>query len=128
MSFVLDTDICSAHFRRPAGLAHRFMQHAGRLLMSSVTLGELYSGAYHLSNPQPLLNKIADLLRDVPLVDFDAACALQFGKVRGGLLQRGISVATADPMIASTALLGSHTLVTHNTADYQHIPGLQLED
>jgi len=93
-----------------------------------VTLAELYSGAYHRTDPQPLLDKISELLRDVSVMEFDIDCALQFGKVRGDLLQRGISVATADLMIASTALLGNHTLVTHNTADYQYIPGLQLED
>ena len=31
VSFLLDTNILSAHLRRPAGLAHRFFQHAGRL-------------------------------------------------------------------------------------------------
>ena len=33
MSHLLDTNICSAHFRRPGGLAHRFdtgdAQHGG---------------------------------------------------------------------------------------------------
>jgi len=41
----LDTDTCSAHMKRPAGLAHRFVQHGGGLAMASVTLGELYAGA-----------------------------------------------------------------------------------
>jgi hypothetical protein len=31
MSFLLDSDICSAHLRRPGALFHRFMQHSGRL-------------------------------------------------------------------------------------------------
>ena len=31
MSYLLDTNICSAHIRRPAGLAHRFVQYSGRL-------------------------------------------------------------------------------------------------
>src|SRR5437870_861866 len=116
MSFLLDTDICSAHFRRSSGLAHRFMQHAGQLYVSCVAVGELYTGAYHLANPQPLLKKIEELLQDVVAVDFDVACAVQFGKTRGELLQKGISVPTADMMIAATALLANHTLVTHNTA------------
>jgi predicted nucleic acid-binding protein len=34
----------------------------------------------------------------------------------------------ADLMIASVALVHDLTLVTHNTADYQHVPGLRLED
>jgi tRNA(fMet)-specific endonuclease VapC len=128
MSFVLDTDICSAHLRRPSGLAHRFLQHSGRLYISSVTLGELYSEAYHLDDSKPLLDKINELLRDVLVIDFHEPCAVRFGKVRGNLLRRGISVPTADLMIAATALWGDHTLVTHNTADYQRIPELRLED
>ena len=31
-------------------------------------------------------------------------------------------------MIASVALVHDLTLVTHNTADYQYIPGLRLDD
>ena len=52
MSFLLDTNICSLHIRRPAGLAHRFMQHSGRLWISSLVLAELYAGAYtiHFQN------------------------------------------------------------------------------
>ena len=31
MTYLLDTNILSAHLRRPSGLQHRFVQHAGRL-------------------------------------------------------------------------------------------------
>ena len=53
---------------------------------------------------------------------------MTFGQVRGRLLRRGISVPTSDLMIASVALVHNLTLVTHNTADYQHVPGLRLDD
>jgi tRNA(fMet)-specific endonuclease VapC len=33
-----------------------------------------------------------------------------------------------DLMIAAVALVHNLTLVTHNRADYQHIPGLRLDD
>jgi tRNA(fMet)-specific endonuclease VapC len=33
-----------------------------------------------------------------------------------------------DLLIASVALVHDLTLVTHNTADYQNIPGLRLDD
>jgi tRNA(fMet)-specific endonuclease VapC len=128
MSHLLDTNICTAHFRRPGGLAHRFIQYSGGLFVPTVVLGELYAGAYHLSNPAPLLQSIADLLNDVQVLDFDHACAEQFGKVRGGLLQQGTSVPTADLMIAAVALVHNLTLVTNNTADFQNIPGLRLDD
>jgi len=104
------------------------MQHSGRLFISAVSLADLYSGAFQLADPQPLLVKVADLLRDVALVEFDERAALEFGRVRGSLLRTGISVPTADLMIAATALAGNHTLITHNTADYRHIPALRLDD
>src|SRR5262245_37952321 len=128
MTHMLDTDTCSAHMRRPAGLAHRFMQYAGGLAISTVTLGELFSGAYKRLQPTPILTLIADLLQDVAVLTFDSACAEQFGIVRGGLLRQSIQVPTADLMIASVALVHNLTLVTHNTADYQHVPGLRLDD
>ena len=128
MSHLLDTNICSAHFRRPAGLAHRFLQYSGRLFVPTVVLAELYTGAYHVADPTSLLQKITDLLDDVHVLDFDHACAERFGKVRGALLREGVSVPTADLMIGAVALVHDLTLVTHNTADFQSIPGLRLDD
>lgn len=43
MSFLLDTNICSAYLRRPAGLSHRFIQHAGHLFLPTIVLGELFA-------------------------------------------------------------------------------------
>jgi tRNA(fMet)-specific endonuclease VapC len=128
MIYLLDTNICSAHMRRPRGLAHRFFQHAGQLAIPTIVLGELYAGAYRHSQSARILALIADLLREVHALDYDSACAEQFGKVRGVLLPWGITVATADLMIAAVALVHDLTLVTHNTSDFQAIPGLRLED
>jgi tRNA(fMet)-specific endonuclease VapC len=128
MTFLLDTNICSAHFRRPSGLASRFIQYSGRLSISTIVLAELYAGAHHCLDPRSLLRQIDSLLRDVEVLPFDHAYAEQFGIVRGGLLRRGIVVSVVDLMIASVALVHDLTLVTHNTADFQHIPNLRIED
>ncbi len=129
MSFLLDTDTCSAHLKRPAGLIHRFVQHSGGLYLTTIVLGELYTWAYHRKNPTSLIQRIEnDLLPDIILLDFDRSCAKEFGSVRGLLLQKGISVSRLDLMIGSVALVHNLTLVTHNTADYQNIPGLRLDD
>jgi tRNA(fMet)-specific endonuclease VapC len=129
MSFLLDTNICSAHFRRPAGLAHRFMQHSGRLFIPTIVLGELFAWAYRRDNPRPLLRFInSDLLQDVAVLDFDAPCAEEYGRRRGKLLRQGKPVGEPDVMIAAVALVHGLALVTHNTSDFQHIPGLTLED
>jgi tRNA(fMet)-specific endonuclease VapC len=71
--------------RRPAKLAHRFIQHTGQVAISSVTLAELYAGAYKHSQTTRLLALIADLLQEVQVIDFDSASAERFGQVRGSL-------------------------------------------
>jgi tRNA(fMet)-specific endonuclease VapC len=129
MSFLLDTDTCSAHLKRPSGLMHRFVQHSGGLYIPTIVLGELYTWAYHRQNPAPVIQRIEnDLLPDVTVLDFDSDCAKEFGRVRGQLLQKGISVSRVDLMIGVVALVHNFTLATHNTADYQNIPGLRLDD
>lgn len=114
--------------RRPAKLSHRFIQHVGQIAISSVTLAELYAGAYKHAQASRLLALIADLRQEVEVLDLNSGCAEQFGQVRGKLLQNAISVPTADLMIGSTALFHDLTLVTHNTADFCNIPGLRLDD
>ena len=129
MSFLLDTDICSAHLKRPSGLMHRFIQHSGGLYISTVVLAELYTWAFQRKNPASLLQQLVnDLLADVSVLDFNSDCALAFGRLRGHFLQQGIATSRMGLMIAVVALVHNLTLVTHNTADYQHIPGLRLDD
>jgi tRNA(fMet)-specific endonuclease VapC len=116
MSFVLNTNICSAHIVRPGGLAHRFIQYVGRLY------------AYQRPDPTSLLAAIeTDLLADVELLTFDMQCAEVFGRVRGTLLRTGITISAIDMQIAAVAIVQDHTLVTHNVAHFRHIPGLRID-
>src|SRR5262249_34148027 len=129
MSFLLDTNICSAHLKRPSGLTHYFNQHSGRLYLSTVVLGELYAWAYRRPLQDSLLRKIEVLLLpDLELLDFDQVCARKFGEVRGLLLSLGRPVNRVDLMIAATAIVHDLVVVTHNTRDFQDIPELRLED
>jgi tRNA(fMet)-specific endonuclease VapC len=62
MSFLLDTNICTSHLKRPGGLAHRMIQYSGRLYMPTVVLGELFAWAYCRIDPSKLLQQIEDEL------------------------------------------------------------------
>ena len=128
MSFLLDSDICSAYLRRPGSLFTRFIQHAGRLWISTITLSDLYTWAYKQNDPAVILSKVHDLLQDAQVLPFYDTCALELGKTRGSLLRRGVMVGPVDLMIGTTALVHNLTMVTHNTTDFQNIPGLRLED
>jgi tRNA(fMet)-specific endonuclease VapC len=128
MSFLIDTNIGSAHIKRPGLLNHRFIQYMGRVAIPTIALAELRAGAYMLPDPSKLLLKIEDLLVFLEVLDFDDAAAEEFGKLRGVFHRQGFTVPTMDLLIASIALAHDLTLVTHNTADFVRIPGLRLED
>jgi tRNA(fMet)-specific endonuclease VapC len=124
MSFLLDTNILSAHLRRPSGLAHYFFQYSGRLYTTSIALAELFVWAYNRPDPQKTLTAIDELVfQEVRVLDYDRDCANEFGQVRVQLRRSGIEVPSLDLMIASVALVYDVTLVTHNTADFENIPG-----
>jgi tRNA(fMet)-specific endonuclease VapC len=130
VSFLLDTNICSEHLKRPTGLMHRFVQYSGRLFVPTIVVGELHAWAYmRRADPLGLIARIEnDLLTDLTILDYDKPCAGEFGRLRGTLLRQGVTIGRLDSMIASVALVHDLTLVTHNTKDFENIPDLRVED
>ncbi len=91
MSYLRDTNILSAHLRRPSGLQHRFVQHSGRLYASSVALAELYDWAFRRSDAAAALAAVDKmLLYEVAPIDFDNDCARECGRLRMELRRQGI--------------------------------------
>jgi tRNA(fMet)-specific endonuclease VapC len=128
VSFLLDTDICSFHLKMKGALSSRFMQHMGRLSLSVLTAGELFTWALRANAPATRLQSLLDLLDDVQILDLDLTVARRFGELRAALLDAGRPTPTLDLLIAATASVHALTLVTHNTRDFSHIPGLSIVD
>lgn len=129
MSFLLDTNTCSAYLKRRRGMNHRFVQHSGRLHVATIVLGELFTWAYKRSNPQPTLDAISnELLPQVNVLGFDQNSAHLFGKTRAAMLNKGHSIDGIDLEIAVIALHHDLTLITNNTSDFRFVPNLRLDD
>lgn len=128
MSFLLDTDTCSAHLKQKGNLTHKFLQYMGRLHVSVITLGELYTWALRAKASPQRLQSLLDLLNDVQVLDVTEQVARKFGEVRAALLDAGTPVPEMDLMIAATALAHNLTVVTHNVQDYANVPGLTIDD
>jgi tRNA(fMet)-specific endonuclease VapC len=128
MSFLVDTDTCSAYMKGDPGVMNRFLQYGGRLYVFAVTVGELYSGVLRSKASPSLRTELADLLKQVTTLDVTYDVAYLFGSVRAPLLDQGLPAPGMDLLIAATALLHNLTLATHNTAHYAHVPGLSLVD
>jgi tRNA(fMet)-specific endonuclease VapC len=128
VSFLLDTDICSAQMKGNPAIHTRFIQYGGRLHISTVTLGELWAWVRRASAPPRRLQALLRLLREVQVLSISEAVADKFGEVRAWPLDRGLSTPDLDFLNAVTALAHGFTLVTHNAADYGNVPSLALED
>ena len=129
MTYLLDTNICSAYLKRPGLLAPRFIQHTGRLSISTIVLAELYTWAFRRSDPIPLLNSITqEILIAVEVIDFDTRCARMFGELRATMMSAGAGVHPTDLMIAAVARVHDLTLVTHNVRHFSRIPELRIDN
>ena len=75
MSFLLDTDICSAYLKGNGKVRGRFLQHMGRLHISTVTLAELFTWARRARASPTRLQGVLDLLNDIQLLLVDDVVA-----------------------------------------------------
>lgn len=128
MSFLIDTDICSAHLKGVGAVTGRFLQYTGRLHVSVVTAGELYTWAFRSAAAARRLTSLQDLLGSLVVLDTDPAIAERFGRLRATLLDTGRPAPPMDLWIAATAIEHGLTLVTHNTDDFAAVPGLSSTD
>lgn len=128
MSFLLDTDICSAYLKNDRQVTKKFMLHFGGLHLSTITAGELLTWARRANAPPARLQSVRDLLVACTVHEIDVAVAEEFGILRALLLDQGRAIGEMDLLNASVALVKNLVMVTHNTQDYVHVPGIVLED
>lgn len=128
MSFVIDTNTCSAYIRGHRRVFSRFVQHSGQLHISVVTLGELTIWTCRAKAPPKRAAQVQDLLTLVTILDVSSDVARKYGEVQAGLLDRGLAAPPLDLLIAATALTYGYTVVSNNTADFTNVPGLSIVD
>jgi tRNA(fMet)-specific endonuclease VapC len=131
--YLLDTDALSALIKpRPsATLSQKVMTvPLGQQFTSTVTLSELFYGAYRLQNGRArLLRRIEDtLLLNRSILPFDAAAARRYGEIRAHLERRGTPIGDSDLRIAATALVHNLIVVTGNVRHFQRVPNLVVEN
>jgi predicted nucleic acid-binding protein len=128
LSFLLDTDTCSASMKGNARVYNRFVQYSGRLHISTVTLGELYVWARRAHASPKRMQSLLKLLQDVQVLPIDETVADKFGEVRAWQLDQGLGSPELDLFNGAVALVHDLTMVTHNQKDYDDIPGLRRDD
>jgi tRNA(fMet)-specific endonuclease VapC len=89
MSFLLDTDICSAYLKNDRKVIGKVMLHFGGLAVSVVTVAELLAWGLRANAPVSRLQGIQDLLAAADIVDVDLAVAQKYREIRAALLDQG---------------------------------------
>jgi tRNA(fMet)-specific endonuclease VapC len=130
MTHLLDTCICVFLIRQKLPeIRKRFEAHAlGDLGISSITESELRFGAEKSADPARNHRQLDHLLLTLPVLPYDAGCAIYYGKVRAQLEKAGTPIGSMDLLIAAHALALGSTLVTNNTGEFLRVPGLKVED
>jgi predicted nucleic acid-binding protein len=127
--YLLDTDHCVFLKRRHVLVCGRFSQLANELAhISIITAGELLFGAYWSPRVEHNLMETNRFLDLVPILPLTRSIVDRFARIKADLYRAGHKLEDPDIMIAASALANGLTLVTHNTAHYERIDGLEIED
>lgn len=130
MSYLLDANACIHLINGTSPrLKDRFRQESPVVIrMSSVVRAELTFGARNSSRAAENLRLIEAFWEPFISLSFDDLCADHYGAIRADLKRQGRLIGANDLLIAATALAHHLTLITHNTREFERVPGLKLED
>ncbi len=130
MKYLLDTNICIYYLnRRSEPIIHKLNSILPQdVAVCSVVKAELFYGAMKSSHPEKTLSEQREFLRTYRSLPFDDDVANQYGRIRAYLDKQGTPIGPNDLLIAAVALAHDLTLVTHNTDEFNRVPGLRFED
>jgi tRNA(fMet)-specific endonuclease VapC len=129
MSYLLDTDTC-IYWIKDINSVRNKVREIGweKIYICSITVAELYFGAYNSQRVAENLARAEDFIQNLPVVNLTTPALRKFGELKAELRRLGQPITEFDLLIASVALIENYILVTNNTRHYNRIPGLQLEN
>jgi tRNA(fMet)-specific endonuclease VapC len=130
MKYLLDTNVIVGYLngRVPDLRARLDKIPNDDVRICSVVKAELLFGAEKSQRSAQVRaeqTKLTDRYLSLP---FDDDAAYQYAAIRADLERKGTPIGPLDLMIASIALANDLTLITHNTAEFGRISGLQTAD
>jgi tRNA(fMet)-specific endonuclease VapC len=128
MQYLLDANAVIALLTDTTSpIARRIRRYAPRDFgVSAVVIHELYYGAFKSQRVEQNVARVDALQFSV--LEFDEEDARQAGQIRADLASKGTPIGPYDVLIAGQAKARELTLVTHNTTEFERVPGLKVED
>ena len=127
---MLDTNICIYIIKnKPQSVRKKFMLYdIGDISISSISVSELYYGAYKSQHKEKNLLALEHFLQPFNLVEYDVKAAVEYGKIRATLESQGNIIGGLDMQIAAHAISLDMTLVTNNTKEFIRVKNLILDN
>ncbi|MDF1613512.1 type II toxin-antitoxin system VapC family toxin [Desulfurivibrio dismutans] len=127
--FLLDTDTVIYALKGDPAVQDNLRVHRhDPMYLSTVTMMELYYGAYKSQHIDANLAKLGTLENSFPLLAPGPETVASFGKLKAKLEGHGKRLADLDLIIAVTAITHNLTLISNNQKHFARIPGLKLSN
>lgn len=130
MNFLLDTDIIIYLLNEIYPELQKKLSSIpeNEISISSITVAELYFGAYNSSRVDENIQLLQDLLSELRILYLDEDSGRIFGKIKADLKKRGEIINDSDLFIASIAIRNGIRLVTNNVRHFSRVEGLKIEN
>ena len=128
--YMLDTHTCSYIMKRSNPVVLRRLQAVpvADVCMSVATTAELLYGVEVSPRRAQDAAARAAFLPYVEALDFTDDAAVYYAEIRADLKRRGAMIGANDLFIAAHARALGLTLVTNNTAEFERVKGLVIEN
>lgn len=129
MTYMLDTNICIyAQKGVPAVIKAMAEKSRDGLVISAITLAELWHGIEGSNAYDKNVQRLNGLLCAVEVIPFDESAARHYGQTASYLKRNGTPIGTMDMLIAAHARSRGFTVVTNNVWEFERVPDLKVEN
>ena len=127
---MLDTNICIYIIKnKPKSVMQRFQEYdIGDISLSSITVSELYYGAYKSEYIEKNLLALEHFLQPFNILEYDLKASIEYGQIRATLERQGNIIGGLDMQIAAHARSLNMTLVTNNTKEFIRVDDLIIDN
>jgi tRNA(fMet)-specific endonuclease VapC len=124
-NYLLDTMIVAAYFNREQVIREKLAQN-GSIYVASITIGELFFGAYNSARVTDNVRQIRDFIALMTILSCDSKTGDYYGQIKRALRVKGRPIPENDIWIAAIAFQYGLTLVTRDE-HFNEVDGLVLE-
>ncbi len=123
--FLLDTNIIIALFAKDLAV-HGHIANAEEVFVSSISMGELYFGAYKSLKAQENIVRLDKFARNSTVLPCNIDTARKYGDIKNRLKEKGQPIPENDIWTAAIAQQYALTLVTRD-AHFNMVENLKVE-